>query len=233
MAWTPRDHFDEDFGRAESVLALGASASPPVSEDLFRQSVSMAVGAMDAYLCDAYIHVLVSTIRAFRAGTIGRLPSGFSKERLPVGPLLGTSYASRPNWALRMAARERMERENLMRVSRVKSMLNPGLPPGQKLWSDLIDTYIGLNRKRLTQWKTAEVSAATPARAAEMRTEAATALQSRIGQIVQRRHDIAHNCDRPKTAIQSITSVQAKRMLEDIGDFVRILDDHLAAHRIT
>jgi hypothetical protein len=53
-----------------------------------------------------------------------------------------------------------------------------------------------------------------------------------MGDIVQRRHDIVHNCDRPKTAKQRLTLGQAKAMLADVHDFVKILDQHLDAHRI-
>ena len=39
------------------------------------------------------------------------------------------------------------------------------------------------------------------------------AVMTRMGKIVQRRHDIVHNCDRPKVAKQSLTITQAKAML--------------------
>jgi hypothetical protein len=53
-----------------------------------------------------------------------------------------------------------------------------------------------------------------------------------MGEIVQRRHDIVHNCDRPKTAKQPMTLGQAKGMLVDVHDFVKVTDGHLDAHRL-
>lgn len=62
--------------------------------------------------------------------------------------------------------------------------------------------------------------------------KAASAVLTRIGSIVQRRHDIVHNCDRPKSALQGITRGAAQKMIADIKSFITILDDHLDAHRV-
>jgi hypothetical protein len=52
-----------------------------------------------------------------------------------------------------------------------------------------------------------------------------------MGTIVQRRHDIVHNVDRPKSALQGLTPGQAKSMVRDVKDFITILDAHLDSHR--
>jgi hypothetical protein len=53
-----------------------------------------------------------------------------------------------------------------------------------------------------------------------------------MGEIVQRRHDIVHNCDRPKTAKQRLSLPKGEKMLVDVQDFVTILDRHLDAYRL-
>ena len=67
---------------------------------------------------------------------------------------------------------------------------------------------------------------------AKAKKAAVAAMLRRIGSIVQRSHDIAHNCDRPRYQYQALTDAQAKKMLEDIESFVSVLDKHLDDHRI-
>lgn len=233
MPTTARKHFDEDIKRAEDLLA-GAKALPAASaalaEDQFRGAVVMAVGAMDAYLCDAYVDCLSRALKACKTTPGTKLPSDYAKELLPAGPLMNGVYTKRANWALRVAARRRMDRENMLQVGRVKDMLNPVLPNGQKLWMDVIDKYIALNRKRLTGINQAELAAVPANKRTDAQKKAVAALLRRIGSIVQRRHDIAHNCDRPKVALQIIDEPRTKKMLADIKSFVTILDDHLTTH---
>lgn len=235
MPTTARAHFDQDITRTQAVLSeadrLPATRSG-VADDLRRASVALAVGAMDAYLCDAYIDCLTRCLRAFREGTCSKLPSDYAKELLPAGPLLAQHYTKRSNWGLRMAARARMERENLLQVGRVKEIFNPVLPTNHKLWLDVIDQYTALGRKRLTKHRAADIAVMTPADRTEARKQAAAALVKRMLMIVQRRHDIVHNVDRPKSALQGLTAGQAKAMTTDIKDFITILDDHLDERRV-
>lgn len=231
--WTPRKHFEEDMARVNALLGLAQQTeAEPLRSDVARYAVAGAVGAMDAYLCDAYAGLLVTVIRGFTAGTVAALPGPLQRETLPVGPLLARRYPARANWALRMAARGRMEKENMLQVGRVKDMFNPFLPGGQKLWLDLIDQYVHLGRRRLTKWRAADMAAVGGDNLAGRRKEAAAQVVARIGGIVQRRHDIVHNGDRPKVAPQAITLGQARAMVRDVVDFVTVLDNHLVTHRI-
>lgn len=230
--WTPRRHFDDDVRRAEGLLSLGEATGGAVGDDALRQAVAMAVGAMDAYLCDAYVDILVHTVRAVRDGSVPRLVGSFADESLPLGPLLGTAYSHRPDWALRMAARQRMEKDNMLQVSRIKEMFNPALPAGEKLWHDLIPEYAKLGRKRMTTWTWAEIDGESGDEREKRTKKAISTLLSRIGGIVQRRHDVVHNCDRPKVAVQTLTAGQARAMVKDVAEFVTVLDDHICAQRI-
>lgn len=235
MPITARQHFNEDIARSEALYSQGvavAAANPDLAADLFRSAVAAAVGAMDAYLCDAYVDCLTRALRACRANGGPKLPSGYAKELLPAGPLISNSYTQRVNWSLRMAARARMEKDNLLQVGRVKEMLNPVLPAGQKLWVDLAPSYIALNRKRMTGISQTDYASKTGQAKQKATEKAAAAVLARIGKVVQRRHDIVHNCDRPKSALQGMTRGAAQKMMADIKSFITILDAHLDAHRI-
>jgi hypothetical protein len=233
MPTTAKKHFDEDFARSRKFLghatALQATDADGAA-DQARAAVVFAVGALDAYLCDAYVDTLARTLKACRRDKKA-LPSGYAKESLPAGPLFAAHYTSRHDWALRMAARKHMEKDNLLQVSRVRDLLNPALPAGKKLWVEIIDKYAALGRKRLTRHTATDLAALTGKPLAEAKKEAASALLQRVGAIVQRRHDIAHNCDRPKYKPQSLTAAQAKKMLDDVESFVDVLDAHLDAER--
>jgi len=232
---TARQHFDEDISRAEAVLAHGAtvqSQDADLAADLFRAAAAFAVGAMDAYLCDAYVDCLTRTLAACRKDPKKQLPKPYRNVLLPAGPLISQKYTQRGNWALRMAARMIMEKDNMLSVSRVKRMFNPTLPAGKKLWVDVVATFIALNRKRFAGITRANYSKLAKAKQQKAREKAAAAVLKRIGAVVQRRHDIVHNCDRPKTAILVMTKSEAAAMIADTKSFVTVLDDHLDAHRL-
>ena len=229
---TPRNHFDDDISRAWDLHALAVSAEPadaPLATDVARVAVAFGVGAMDAYLCDAFTDTLARCLKSCRNGH--ELPNGYAKLELPIGPLM-TGYAVRENWALRMAARALMERDNLLQLGRLKELLNPALPPGHKLWNDIAQEYVDLDRKRLTGFRKSEYAALTGQAKAKAPNKASNAILTRMGEIVQRRHDIVHNCDRPKAAKQWLSLAAAKKMLADVEDFVVVLDEHLETHRL-
>jgi len=202
----------------------------PRSDDIGRVSVAFGVGAMDAYLCDAFVDTLARCLKSCRQNSHDP-PGAYAKLKLPVGPLM-TDYPSRSNWGLRMAARALMEKNNLLRLGRLKDLLNPALPSGHKLWGDVTQDFVDLNRKRLAGIRKAEYAALTGEAKAEGPKKVSAAVLGRMGEIVQRRHDIVHNCDRPKTAKQRLSLGQAKAMLADVHDFVKILDTHLDQHRL-
>jgi hypothetical protein len=198
--------------------------------DVARTAVAFGVGALDAYLCDAFADTLARCLKLCRRNG-SSVPTGYAKLTLPVGPLF-TDYAVRSNWGLRMATRALMERDNLLQLRRLKELFNPALPPGQRLWADIGGKYVVLDRKRLTGIRKSQYDALTGPARSKAPARATSAVLKRMGEIVQRRHDIVHNCDRPKVAKQSLSLSKAKGMLTDIEDFITILDDHLEAHRI-
>jgi len=201
-----------------------------LATDLGRTAVAFGVGALDAYRCDAFVDSLARCLRSCRLNSHAP-PTGYGELELPIGPLM-TDYAARNDWGLRMAAGALMERDNLLQFGRLKDLPNSSLPPGPKLWQDLVDDFVALDRRRRAGFRRAEYAALTGGARADGRKRVSAAALSRMGEIVQRRHDVVHDCDRPKTAKQPLTPAQAGKVLTDVRDFATILDDHLQAHRI-
>jgi hypothetical protein len=125
-----------------------------------------------------------------------------------------------------------MERDNMLQLGRLKDLFNPALPSSHKLWHDLAQDFANLNRKRMAGIRKSDYAALTGDAKVKGPARVSNAVLARLGSIVQRRHDVVHNCDRPKTAKQPLSLGQAKGMLADVHDFVRILDGHLDAHRL-
>ncbi len=228
-----RKHFEEDISRAWRVhgqaVAVGSSDGP-LAADLARCSVAFAVGALDAYLSDAFVDSLARVVKACRQNR-AVLPAAYGKLEMPVGPLLA-EYQQRENWGLRMSARALMEKDNMLQVGRMKELLNPALKPTGKLWDDLIIEYIHLDRKRLTGISAASYFSLSGKPKQDARRKVIAHLLKHLGEIIQRRHDIVHNCDRPKSAKQGLTIPAAQKKLTDVQDFVRILDDHIDKNRM-
>ena len=94
MPTTFRTHFNDDITRAENILARSRAmqnAGEPerLCRDVRLSSIALAVGALDAYLCDAYVDCLTAVLRAYTQGQwVGALPSTYSKQMLPAGEII-------------------------------------------------------------------------------------------------------------------------------------------------
>lgn len=235
MTTTYRDHFDQDIMRAESLVDLAGGKAPAMNsarrrEDLRLAAVAMAVGAMDAYFCDAYVDCLTRALRQYADGN-GPLPDAYARRYLPAGEVLSSSHQKRPNWRLRMAARAVMEKENVLDLSQVPTLFNPVLPLGQKVWPAAMEPLINLGSLRLTGVRPASYRAASSNKRAGMRNSAAGKVKTRVGETIQWRHDWVHNCGRPKEAIQDKTQGQIVARITEIRALVEAFDDHLDRHR--
>lgn len=234
MPNTARHHFDEDIQRAEALHGHADGLPGRLATDTRSAAIAMAVGAMDAYLCDAYVDCLTSVLRAYRNGAwSGDLPAFYFNQQLPAGEVLDTSRASRPQWGIRMAARRVMEKDNMLSITRVKDHFNPILPTGEKIWADFLPRLLALGYKRLTGPRTqAEIDALQGDQKNAAVNKAISTVMQRLGGIIQIRHDWVHNCGRPKVAITAYTSGEAAARLADVRAFVDALDDHLEDHRL-
>jgi hypothetical protein len=92
-----------------ATLPSGTAAEQLLRSDLLRSGWMFAVGALDAYFCDAYTDIVAATIIAKSHHTALILPEFFQEIRFPVRAIL-EPYTNNVNWRWRMAARKMMER---------------------------------------------------------------------------------------------------------------------------
>jgi hypothetical protein len=69
MSTTAKAHFDMDIDRASGLVRVASNlpvtkdAERRVRDDVLRSAWMFAVGAMDAYFCDAYVSLLARILR--------------------------------------------------------------------------------------------------------------------------------------------------------------------------
>lgn len=238
MPTTFRTHFNDDINRAENILALSRvmeNAGEPerLYKDLRWSSVALAVGALDAYLCDAYVDCLTAVLRAYtQEQWVGALPATYSRQMLPAGEILKSTRQHRPLWRVRMAARKVMEKDNMLSLSRLEDCFNGILPNHKKLWLDFVPVLAAHNLARLTKHVESDLAVLAGDALVQAKKQIAEAVKTRLGTTIQIRHDWIHNCGRPKNAIQDLTHGQAKARIRDIRLFIEDLDNHLDSHRV-
>ena len=235
MPGTPRTHFDQDIARASALVAhadgmhLANPADVMLRDDLLRSGWMFTVGAMDAYFCDAYVSLLVKSLRAKSLQPNVSLPQFVTKIEVPIGSILA-AYANRPNWRWRMAAREMMEKGNVLALDTIKNLFNPFFPAGQKLFTELIDVWItrpGATAHIFGMARSAYLATQNKDRE-DARTSASKHFFARFKAIIQRRHDCIHNCDRPKNIPQPIGNPGSVRnVIRDVRFLVENSDAHI------
>jgi hypothetical protein len=119
MPTTAFQHFQEDVARARAIVAhanplpQGSAGEKLLRSDLLRSAWMFAVGALDAYFCDAYTDIVAATIISKSRHPAMTLPEFFYNIKFPVRAFL-EPYAINLNWRWRMAARKMMERETVL-----------------------------------------------------------------------------------------------------------------------
>lgn len=232
-------HFQQNMQRARALLthatqmAMTSDAEKLLRDDVLRSAWMFAVGALDAYFCDAYTDFVASTIvaqqRQVPPAAVVRLPDFFLDIRVPVRTVL-QQYASNKNWRWRMAARKLMERENVLSLKTIQDLFNRFLPKGRKFFEELIPGWITLpNAKKRTFGVTAaEFLRLTGAPRVDAIKEARRILETRFQKIFQRRHDCIHSCDRPRVSPQLIgTHGSVLKVVDDVDFLVSNCDEHL------
>jgi hypothetical protein len=241
------DHFKEDIARANAIVAhagplpSGTPDEKRLRDDLLRSAWMFGVGALDAYFCDLYTDLLASVLMSKERQRNITLPKCILKTEVPLDAVYA-DYQHRQNWRWRMMARHRMARENVLSTDTVKDLLNPFLRNGNRLFADVIDTWISKPgaTKRIFGRSRADYLAQKNAAAAEpnankrknrekgIRNDAAGSLKKRFSKLIQRRHDCIHNCDRPKSALTPVTSAESvRRLLKDIEFLVLNTEQHV------
>lgn len=237
MPATALNHFSQDIARARAIVGH-ADPLPSVTpaeallrSDLLRSGWMFAVGAFDAYFCDAYTDVVAATIISKSRQTGIELPAWFGEIKFPVRAIL-ESYQRNLNWRWRMAAREMMARENVLSLAAVQTLFNKFCRDGRKLFGDLLDEWMSMadSLPRLFGIRPASYAALAAADKETARRRAKQLVQIRFADLFQRRHDCIHNCDRPRLAPQPLEGGgEVERVIEDIEFLVTRCDEHINA----
>lgn len=231
MLLTPRNHFNQDLARARALLAHAATLpNGPLGQDVLRAAWMMAVGACDAYFADAYADLISRAIRAKELQPAVDIPDRLNNLRVPVTAVLRPAQGG---WRWRMAARELMEKENVLSLEKMKGLFNHFFRKTHKLLNqDTIASWIAHPAGKIRLFGvTPGQYQALPTAAAKTaaRKDAIERFETRFEEIFQRRHDCIHACDRPKVAVQDITAAQVQKTIDDIDFLVVRCHDALVA----
>lgn len=237
MPKTALKPFRQDVARARAVVAHAAPfpvATPAerlFRDDLLRSGWMFAVGALDAFFCDAYTDVVAATIISKERHPALILPDFFLDIRFPVRALL-TPYRTRKNWRWRVAARRMMDRHNVLSLKAVQELFNKFFRKGHKLYRDVLPGWIAHPdaRRGLFGIPGPRFAALPPATRAVALDQAAEVFEGWFRAIFQRRHDCIHNCDRPKVSLQPIQDpAVVSRVIADVEFLVSRCDEHITA----
>jgi hypothetical protein len=232
---TALNHFQQDIARARAIvvhaspLPNNSPAEQLLRSDLLRSSWMFGVGALDAYFCDAYTDIVAATIIAKSRHSALVLPEFFQNIRFPVRAIL-EPYTNNVNWRWRMAARQMMERENVLTLAAIQTLFNKFFRNGQKFFRELLPGWIvhpdarrrifGITARRFNSLQATQRGAAI--------ADAWSRMEERFREIFQRRHDCIHNCDRPRVKPQPLAVADVVlRVIEDVEFLVRRCDEHI------
>jgi hypothetical protein len=187
-----------------------------------------AVGALDAYYCDAYTDVVAATIISKSRHPKMALPDFFYDIKFPVRAIL-EPYAINLNWRWRTVARKMMERENVLTLAEVRRLFNRFFRDHHKFFGDVLDDWIShRDAKRRLFGVTPKAYARLAAADKEIaRQLARDQMEERFGATIQRRHDCIHNCDRPRVSPQPLVKGDTfMKVIEDVEFLVARCDEH-------
>lgn len=232
---TALNHFDQDIARARAIVAhadfLPAGTAPEqlLRSDLFRSAWMFAVGAFDAYFCDAYTDIVAAAIISKSRHAPMVLPDFFYEIKFPVRTII-ESYNINLNWRWRMAARKMMERENVLSLGTIQALFNKFFRPAHRFFGPMISAWIVHPdaRRRMFGITAARYNAMNAAQQNTVRQDALARMEERFATIFQRRHDCVHNCDRPRVSPQPLAVGEiVSRVIEDVEFLVRRCDENV------
>jgi hypothetical protein len=221
MLNTAKSHFDNDIVRAKELCKHASQQAASVLQgDISRAAWMMAVGASDAYFCDAYADLIARTLQAKQIESAVEIPDRLCKLKVPV---IAVIRSSQDGWRWRMAARELIEDESVLSLEKIKALFNHFFRKSHKLFNDAtLELWIlhpDSRSRRFgitpTQYRNLPNSSKATARAGAL-----VHFEDYYDELFQRRHDCIHNCDRPKNALQSITHTKVDKVIEDMAFLV-------------
>jgi len=174
------------------------------------------VGAADAFFCDVYADLVSRTLRAKQLAPGVVIPDRLNNLRVPAITVIRPGH---DGWRWRMAARELIEKESVLSISEIGSLLNCFCRDGHKVFAEnRVGGWIVHGDAKMrcfgitpTEYRALRGGAIRPAREAALKH-----LKKRFQIIFQRRNDCIHNCDRPKVAVQRISGAAVEKALEDL-----------------
>ena len=234
MPLTALLHFDDDIQRAQAIVTHADTLPHATDEekrlksDLLRSAWMFAVGALDAYFCDAYTDVIAAmAISKSRQATVS-LPEWAYDIKFPLRAVIEEYDNS--NWKWRMAARKMMVRENVISLPAIQTLFNKFFRKRYKFFQDMFDLWMSRPDAKIRlfgilpkNYAALSVSDKTAAR-----EKAVDQFKERFDTIFQRRHDCIHNCDRPKVSPQPLDKCgTVLKVIQDIEFLVRRCDEHI------
>ncbi len=234
MPATALRHFAEDIARAYAILthaeklSRATAAEQSLRSDLFRSAWMFAVGALDAYFCDAYSDVVAASVSSKSRQQSMTLPAFVSSIKLPIRAIL--EKYDNPNWRWRMAAREMMEKESVLSLSAVQDLFNKFFRDKRRLFGDVIHEWITHPdaKPRLFGVVSSSYLLLSPKDQDAARRAARRHFENHFRELFQRRHDCIHNCDRPRTRPQPMkAAAQVAKVIQDVEFLVRRCDEHI------
>ena len=218
---TPKKYFDEDIDRAKNLFHIAANLqnniASSVRDDLLRSAWMFAVGACDAYFCDAYADLITRTYSAREMESKGTIPTKLRSRNLTADDHFKIKkYGA---WGWRNVSRKSVEKESVLSLEKVKELMNVFLDDQEKILSDgSIENWL-LHKEcsyRLVGITPTEYRKLNVGDKHKARKKAIKHFEDHFQEIFQRRHDCIHNCDRPKSALQEISEVDVEKVIEDI-----------------
>lgn len=236
MPATALQHFTEDIARARAIVALAdllpyaTPAEKLLRSDLLRSAWMFAVGALNAYFCDAYTDIIAATASSKTRQPTITLPEWVYEVKFPLRAIL--EEYDNENWRWRMAARKMMEREHVISLAAVQTLFNKFFRKGHKLFRDQHDAWMSRSdaKIRLFGVSRADYVAMTDLEKHTARDAAIDIFEERFRTIFQRRHDCIHNCDRPRVSPQPLDKGgTVLKVIQDVEYLVNRCDGHISS----
>ena len=220
LLYQATEHFSQDIARARAVVTHASTLQQQdLQRDLFRSAWMLSVGALDAYFCDAYADIVARTLQAKQHQASIKLPVGVRNLQIPVFAAIRPSTTD--SWRWRMAARGIIERKNILSLKEVKTAFHGFCRDiGKPFGDQVFDSWVlhPTAKVRMLGIAQSDYRRTSGRNRGQIRKGAKQKFDDRFREIIQRRHDCIHNCDRPKMAPEKkgLTAMAMPKVVDDV-----------------
>lgn len=188
----------------------------------------VAIGAVDAYFCDAYADLCARALQAKQIQDAVRVTDRVLNLQIPAIAAIRPSPSE--NWRWRMAARGMIEKQSVLSLDEVRKLFNGFCRDAHKVFCNAhFDSWIVHRdaKQRLFGVSATAYRRLTGTNRNTQREQSWRQFESRFDSIFQRRHDCIHNCDRPKVAVntQGLSHDQVAKVIDDVTFLVQRFED--------